>query len=171
MPKKGKKSKKKRGGAPCSSTAANSSSAATATALFHSTAPPSAAPDAAFVLAAGSGCHLAHVDTLGRCAAPWLLAPPEHFEPADFGLPDDYDEASVPDLSLDPESAVLTLINASRTATRCYHVSLLSGHAAFGSGGGGWLGEQVGVAETAGAVVGQRLGQSVFRDEKGRVAP
>lgn len=81
--------------------------------------PRCAAPTALGVVAdAFPGCSLLDARAVG-CDCGWALSV-EPFDEADFGL---VEGDAVPDISLDPEDLVLSVINAARTP-RAYHVSL-----------------------------------------------
>ena len=71
----------------------------------------------ACVAASCQGCHFWHGSST---RPPWMLGKPEPFNSDDFGL-EAGDE--VPDLSVDPETMVLTVINAKPTP-RCFHVTI-----------------------------------------------
>ena len=70
------------------------------------------------VVGSTPGVHILDARRPG-CGCGWALAV-EPFDREDFGLDDD---DPVPDLSLDPEDMVLTVINATQGA-RAYHVSI-----------------------------------------------
>jgi hypothetical protein len=94
------------------------------------------------VPAAAPGCYCWH----GGRGSDWLLGKPEKFNRADFGLrAGDH----VPDLSIDPEDNLLTVINAT-AAPRVFHVTVE--HPVFG-------------------LRGQPLEMGTSRDEAGTETP
>ena len=142
MAKKGKSGKK--GGKKKAAASASSSSPASASAPPPPSVRPSPPPLTRVVADAAPGCHMAVLAGAGRpptdaststaaAAASgdaWLLGEPEPFDRADFGLPAD---AHVPDISVEPEEHVLTVINSSASKSRSYHITVE--HAAFGREG------------------------------------
>jgi len=68
-----------------------------------------------FVRAAAVGTHIAHFD------APWILGVGP-FDPADYGFTKD-NLPPLPDLTIDPESKMLTVINLSKTF-KSYHIGV-----------------------------------------------
>ena len=82
-----------------------------------------------FVHDAAAGCHVVHPsDDNDAPDAWWLDRSP--FDAAEFGGDEDSDggdddsDIAVPDLSVDPDTHVLTLLNASPSAYKCFTVSL-----------------------------------------------
>ena len=67
-----------------------------------------------FVAAAQPGCHVAFHD------ADWIVGV-DDFEPEDLGLRPDEDP---PDLSLDPEEALLSVVNTSRTLDKAFFITI-----------------------------------------------
>jgi hypothetical protein len=65
-------------------------------------------------MAGAPGCHVAHYD------ADWIVGV-SPFDYDDFGL-EEGDE--VPDISVDPETKLLTVINTSEECARCYYITL-----------------------------------------------
>jgi hypothetical protein len=69
-----------------------------------------------FIASEYQGCHVA----VNRTTQSWVIAPASPFSRADFGLPKD---CPVPDISIDPETRVLTVINSEPQEVRCYFIT------------------------------------------------
>ena len=80
------------------------------------------------VLGTAPGCYISYLDQDDPSSA-WTLSK-TRYSPDDFGLEPD---ENPPDLSVDPESHVLTAINASETEFRCFYITLE--HPVAGRGG------------------------------------
>jgi murein DD-endopeptidase MepM/ murein hydrolase activator NlpD len=111
---------------------------AQAQAQRHAAAPPAAGPN--YLPESEPGCHVA------RFEADWLVGV-EPFDEADFGLPPG---AELPDISVDPEERLLSVINPSRSHARSVTLSL---------------------PHTLRDADGAALAAGSYRDDSGAIAP